>query len=140
MGSFRNEGRLAQKVICRSQSAGSLSGGEQQMLAIARALMLEPKLLILDEPSTGLAPLIVAQIFDALRGIVAARSCGCLLIEQQAITALELADYAYILDRGRVTGSGAARQLLDDPDLRGRYLGKVESEQAADRAKDTAFP
>ena len=107
----------------RSQRAGSLSGGEQQMLAMARALMLEPKLLVLDEPSTGLAPLIVAQVFSSIRSIVEAGSCGCLLIEQQAITALEIADFAYVLDRGRVVASGTADQICNDPELRDRYLG-----------------
>jgi branched-chain amino acid transport system ATP-binding protein len=107
----------------RAQRAGSLSGGEQQMLAMARALMLEPKLLVLDEPSTGLAPLIVTQILGSLRSIVAAQSCGCLLIEQQAVTALEVADFAYVLDRGRIVASGTATRIRSDPDLHDRYLG-----------------
>jgi branched-chain amino acid transport system ATP-binding protein len=114
----------------RTQRAGSLSGGEQQMLAMARALMLEPKLLVLDEPSTGLAPLIVAQIFGSLREIVAAQSCGCLLIEQQAVTALEIADFAYVLDRGRVVASGTASQIRNDPDLHDRYLGTGANHKA----------
>jgi branched-chain amino acid transport system ATP-binding protein len=107
----------------RMQRAGSLSGGEQQMLAMARALILEPKLLVLDEPSTGLAPLIVAQIFKTLRSISTAGICGCLLIEQQAYTALEIADYAYVLDRGRVVAEGNPQELYADPQLRDRYLG-----------------
>jgi branched-chain amino acid transport system ATP-binding protein len=105
------------------QRAGSLSGGEQQMLAIARALMLEPELLILDEPSTGLAPIIVREIFDSLQEIVRAGLCGCLLIEQQAVTALEIADSAYLLSRGEIVTSGPARALRDDEALRDRYLG-----------------
>jgi branched-chain amino acid transport system ATP-binding protein len=108
----------------RTQRAGSLSGGEQQMLALGRALLLEPKLLVLDEPSTGLAPLIVVEIFRALRDIVSTQNCGCLLIEQQAVTALEIADFAYVLDRGQVVGADAPATLLADAGLRERYLGR----------------
>ena len=113
--------RLAER---RRQRAGSLSGGEQQMLAIGRALLLEPKLLVLDEPSTGLAPLIVAEIFKELRNIVSAGHCGCVLVEQQATTALKIADFAYVLDRGRVVSSDTPARLIADPELYDRYLGR----------------
>ena len=104
------------------QLGGTLSGGEQQMLAIARALMLEPKLLLLDEPSLGLAPLIVRQIFDViseLRG----RGISVLLVEQNAHMALRTADRAYVLETGEVTRQGRGADLLHDPAIRAAYLG-----------------
>jgi branched-chain amino acid transport system ATP-binding protein len=107
----------------RRQIAGTLSGGEQQMLAIARALMAQPKLLLLDEPSMGLAPLMVAKIFDIVRDI-AARGVTILLVEQNARLALELAGRGYVMESGSVVLSGDARKLLDEPRVREAYLGE----------------
>lgn len=106
----------------RNQRAGTLSGGEQQMLAIGRSLMGRPRLLLLDEPSLGLAPLMVEQIFDT---IVDLRSQGVtvLLVEQNANEALRISDRAYVLETGQVTMQGPSSQLLDDPRLRTAYLG-----------------
>ena len=106
----------------RDQLAGTLSGGEQQMLAMARALMCEPRLLCLDEPSLGLAPLIVQDIFAAIRQL---RDDGLtiVLVEQMANQALGVADRAYVLETGRVTLSGTGAQLLSDPKVRAAYLG-----------------
>jgi branched-chain amino acid transport system ATP-binding protein len=100
----------------------SLSGGEQQMLAVSRALMMKPKLIMLDEPSLGLAPQIVSEIFQALRGL-AASGTTVLLVEQAAITALKLADFGYVLQNGGVVLSGTSASLLADPKLVERYLG-----------------
>ena len=100
----------------------SLSGGEQQMLAMSRALMMRPKLIMLDEPSLGLAPQIVSGIFTALRGL-AASGTTVLLVEQAAIAALRLADVGYVLQNGAVVLSGSSASLLDDPQLIERYLG-----------------
>lgn len=111
--------RLAER---RHQLAGTLSGGEQQMLAIARALMSQPKLLLLDEPSLGLAPVIVREIFSIIRGLCSA-GVTILLVEQNANLALEHADRAYVLEAGRITLSGPATQLLDDERVRQAYLG-----------------
>src|ERR671914_1798982 len=108
----------------RHQIAGTLSGGEQQMLAIARALMSEPKLLLLDEPSMGLAPLMVAKIFEIVRDI-AARGVTILLVEQNARLALEAAGRAYVMESGSITLSGDARTLLHDPRIREAYLGEA---------------
>ncbi len=107
----------------RRQTAGTLSGGEQQMLAIARALMSRPKLLLLDEPSMGLAPLMVEKIFEVVRSI-SAEGVTLLLVEQNARLALEASDRGYVLDGGLVTLSGPARTLLDDPRVREAYLGE----------------
>ncbi len=107
----------------RHQQAGTLSGGEQQMLAISRALMLRPKLLLLDEPSFGLAPKIVAEIFRILRGINADDGVSMLLVEQNARLALELADRAYLLETGRVALSGTSAELMADESVRRSYLG-----------------
>ncbi|OSM01769.1 putative branched chain amino acid ABC transporter [Magnetofaba australis IT-1] len=105
-----------------NQRAGTLSGGEQQMLAIGRALMCRPRLLLLDEPSLGLAPLIIQQIFAALRAI-AKQGTTIFLVEQNANQALRLADRGYVLVNGRITLSGNGRALLDDPEVRAAYLG-----------------
>ena len=107
----------------RHQTAGTLSGGEQQMLAIGRALMSRPKLLLLDEPSMGLAPQMVAKIFDIVRE-VAARGMTILLVEQNARLALELAHRGYVMESGSITLAGAARTLLADPKVREAYLGE----------------
>jgi len=107
----------------RRQIAGTLSGGEQQMLAIARALMSEPRLLLLDEPSMGLAPLMVAKIFEIVRD-VARRGVTILLIEQNARLALELAGRGYVMESGAITLSGDAKQLLANPKVREAYLGE----------------
>ncbi len=112
--------RLAER---RNQQAGTLSGGEQQMLAISRALMLRPKLLLLDEPSFGLAPLIVAEIFRIMRKINAEDGVSMLLVEQNASLALNLAHHAYLLETGRVALSGPAEQIKNDESVRRAYLG-----------------
>jgi len=105
------------------QQAGTLSGGEQQMLAIARALMLRPRLLLLDEPSFGLAPMIVAAIFDILRDINRADNVAILLVEQNAALALELADQAFLLETGRIVIAGDAAAMRNDAAIRKAYLG-----------------
>jgi branched-chain amino acid transport system ATP-binding protein len=107
----------------RSQQAGTLSGGEQQMLAISRALMLRPRLLLLDEPSFGLAPLIVCEIFDILHGINQRDGVTILLVEQNAAMALDLADRAYLIETGRVVLSGSADEVKRDETVRRSYLG-----------------
>jgi branched-chain amino acid transport system ATP-binding protein len=107
----------------RAQTAGTLSGGEQQMLAIARALMSRPKLLLLDEPSMGLAPLMVERIFEVIRSI-AAEGVTLLLVEQNARLALETSHRGYVLEGGLVTIAGEARTLLGDPRIREAYLGE----------------
>jgi branched-chain amino acid transport system ATP-binding protein len=107
----------------RRQQAGTLSGGEQQMLAVSRALMLKPRLLLLDEPSFGLAPLIVQQLFEILRGINQSEKIGMLLVEQNAAMALALADHAYLLETGRVVMSGTAAAIRSDESIRRSYLG-----------------
>ena len=111
--------RLAER---RSQLAGALSGGEQQMLAIARALMGRPELLMLDEPSLGLAPKLVAEVMAALAQLNR-EGLTLLLVEQNAQAALEIADRGYVLEAGRLTLQGPAKQLLADPKLRAAYLG-----------------
>jgi branched-chain amino acid transport system ATP-binding protein len=105
-----------------NQRAGTLSGGEQQMLAIARALMARPKLLLLDEPSLGLAPLIVKQIFEAIKGINQRDKLTVFLVEQNAYHALSLADRGYVMVNGRITLSGPGRELLANPEVRAAYL------------------
>jgi branched-chain amino acid transport system ATP-binding protein len=107
----------------RRQQGGVLSGGEQQMLAIARALMMQPRLLVLDEPSFGLAPRIVEDIFNIVARINAEERVSVLLVEQNANLALELSDHAYLLETGYVVASGRAETLADDPQIRRAYLG-----------------
>ena len=107
----------------RAQTAGTLSGGEQQMLAIARALMSRPRLLLLDEPSMGLAPLMVERIFEVIRTI-AAEGVTMLLVEQNARLALESSHRGYVLEGGLIAFSGEARALLGDPRIREAYLGE----------------
>ena len=108
------------------QPAGTLSGGEQQMLAVGRALMSRPKLLMLDEPSLGLAPLVVQGIFDIIR-TVNQQGVTVLLIEQNANMALKIADYAYVLETGLITKSGTGAELLADESIKEAYLGKKKS-------------
>jgi branched-chain amino acid transport system ATP-binding protein len=112
--------RLKERV---QQQAGTLSGGEQQMLAIARALMLGPRLMLLDEPSFGLAPLIVVEIFRIMRRINEEEKVSMLLVEQNAALALDLADNAYVLETGRVVMSGPAAVIKNDENVRKSYLG-----------------
>jgi branched-chain amino acid transport system ATP-binding protein len=107
----------------RSQSAGTLSGGEQQMLAVGRALMLRPRLMLLDEPSFGLAPLIVEELFEILRRLNGELGVGMLIVEQNAALALDLAERAYLLETGRIVMSGPARELAEDEAVRRSYLG-----------------
>ena len=107
----------------RKQAAGLMSGGEQQMLVVARALMARPKFLMLDEPSMGLAPLIVNQIFEIITEI-SAESVTLLLVEQNARKALQVADYAYVLERGEVAYHAPAAELRDDPRVVAAYLGE----------------
>jgi len=107
----------------RRQQAGALSGGEQQMLAIARALMMAPRLLVLDEPSFGLAPRIVEDIFTIIERIRQEEQVSVLLVEQNATLALELADHAYLIETGYIVTSGSAKALADDPQIRRSYLG-----------------
>ncbi len=107
----------------RSQSAGSLSGGEQQMLAVARAMMSRPKLLLLDEPSLGLAPIIVRDLFDRLQSIKKEQNVTMLVVEQNANLALKIADRAYVLEAGEIALSGTADELRNDDGVRRAYLG-----------------
>jgi branched-chain amino acid transport system ATP-binding protein len=106
-----------------SQLAGTLSGGEQQMLAMGRALMARPTVLLMDEPSMGLAPIMVDKIFEVV-GDIHSRGTTILLVEQNASRALQLADRGYVMESGEITMSGAAKALLDDPKVRAAYLGE----------------
>ena len=112
--------RLGERLV---QRADTLSGGERQMLAIGRAIMSKPKLLLLDEPSLGLAPLVIEQIFQTIRGIVDSMNLTVVLVEQNAMGALKIADTAVVLNLGRVATSGSAADLIADPAVRAAYLG-----------------
>jgi len=112
--------RLGERL---SQRADTLSGGERQMLAIGRALMSKPELLLLDEPSLGLAPLVIEQIFQTIRGIVDSMGLTVVLVEQNAMGALKIADTAVVLNLGRVAATGSAADLIADPAVRAAYLG-----------------
>jgi branched-chain amino acid transport system ATP-binding protein len=105
------------------QQAGTLSGGEQQMLAVGRAMMLRPKLMLLDEPSFGLAPLIVEELFGILRTLNRTEKVSMLLVEQNAALALDLADDAYLIETGHLVTTGPARQLREEENIRRSYLG-----------------
>ena len=107
----------------RMQQAGTLSGGEQQMLAVSRALMLRPKLMLLDEPSFGLAPLIVKELFGILRSVNEKERVSMLVVEQNAAMALELADHAYLIETGRIVLSGTSQDIRKDDAVRRSYLG-----------------
>ena len=106
-----------------SQLAGTLSGGEQQMVAMGRAMMAEPKLLLLDEPSMGLSPIMVETIFDVIRNL-SANGMTILLVEQNARLALQMASRAYVMESGLITFSGSGKELLEDPRVRTAYLGE----------------
>jgi branched-chain amino acid transport system ATP-binding protein len=133
MGSYTRKGSVAKELAevyelfprlaeRKTQSGGTMSGGEQQMVAIGRALMAKPRVLLLDEPSMGLAPILVNQIFDIIKEIND-RGTTVLLVEQNAQQALKLAHRAYVLETGRVVKSAEASLLLDDPEVRAAYLG-----------------
>jgi len=107
----------------KDQRAGTLSGGEQQMLAMARALMSQPKVLLLDEPSMGLAPIMVDKIFEVVRD-VSSQGVTVLLVEQNARRALLIADRGYVMDSGEITMTGVGKEMLDDPKVRAAYLGE----------------
>ena len=116
---FETFPRLSER---RRQVAGSLSGGEQQMVAVARAIMARPKLLMLDEPSLGLSPLMAAEIFQVIESLNQ-RGITILLISQEVLHALSIAHYAYVLENGKIILDGPAQQLLDDPRIKEAYLG-----------------
>lgn len=112
----------------KKQMAGTLSGGEQQMLAIARALMAKPKLLLLDEPSMGLAPLVVQEIFAVIERLRRDEGTTVLLVEQNAKAALKMADRGYVLETGKIILEGAAADLLENPEVQRAYLGKEKKD------------
>ena len=107
----------------RAQLAGSLSGGERQMCAIARALMSSPRMLMLDEPSAGLSPLKLEKVLTMLKSVVASRHVSVLLVEQHVEDALEMADRGYVIESGQIVKAGTGRELLEDPDIQRAYMG-----------------
>ena len=107
----------------QNQMAGTLSGGEQQMLAIARALMIHPRLLMLDEPSLGLAPIVVESVFEIISGISKEEGVSILIVEQNLVQALSVANRAYVLETGKLVMQGPAKELMDNPDIQRAYLG-----------------
>jgi branched-chain amino acid transport system ATP-binding protein len=117
---FASFPRLKERL---SQYGGTLSGGEQQMLAMGRGLMSRPKLLLLDEPSMGLAPILVEEIFEIIKRINA-QGTSILLVEQNAAMALSIANRGYVLETGRIVLEGDARKVMDDPQVRAAYLGE----------------
>jgi len=117
---FKHFPRLEERI---NQIAGTLSGGEQQMLAMGRALMSHPKVLMLDEPSMGLSPILVAEIFDIIEQLNDS-GCTILLIEQNAQAALSIADRGYVMETGRIVTTGTGNELLDSPEIKKAYLGK----------------
>ena len=110
----------------RKKQAGWLSGGEQQMLVIGRGLMSEPKLMMLDEPSLGLSPILVKDIFDTIFRINHENQTSILLVEQNAVRALEIANFAYVMENGRIVMDGPAEKVQDNPDIKEFYLGLGE--------------
>ena len=114
--------RLKERI---KQKGGSLSGGEQQMLAIARGLMAAPKLLMLDEPSMGLAPIIVEEMFELIAGISRKKKLPIMLVEQNAYMAFSISDRAYVLENGNVTFSGTSEELISSDEIRKSYLGSI---------------
>ena len=112
----------------RKQMAGTLSGGEQQMLAIGRALMAKPRILLLDEPSMGLAPLVVQEIFSVIENLRHEKGTTVLLVEQNAKAALKMADRGYVLETGKVILEGAASELLENKEVQRAYLGKEKKD------------
>lgn len=117
----------------RDQEAGTLSGGQQQMLAIGRGLMLRPKIMLLDEPSLGLSPLLVQEIFAILRRLNAEEHVTMMLVEQNARIALELADVGYVMEIGRIVMDGTADRLMQSEDIQAFYLGHQEEGQRGEK-------
>ena len=122
---FKKFPRLLER---KDQISGTLSGGEQQMLAVGRALLSRPQLMMMDEPSLGLAPLIIKDIFNIIQEINS-RGMTILLIEQNANMALKVAHQAYVLETGKITMSGTGQELLENPDIKAAYLGKKRNQK-----------